>query len=638
MLVGLSFLAAFICCVALIPFIRKWAIKRGHVSLPRNDRWHHTPTPIFGGVGIVVAFFAGILFFYAVSKLKPDLLDSNLSLTIFGLFFGVIVIFFMGLLDDIYQLKPGIKLIGQLAATLIVVASGIRTDFFTPRVSIEQISVILNVLLSIGWIMGITNTINLIDNMDGVAAGISLIASVALSYLFWQTEAEIPLIISLSLSGSLLGFLIFNFPPASIFMGDSGSQFLGFTLATLAIIRQPQASNLVAILGVPALLFILPIIDTGLVAYTRILRGISPLEGGRDHTTHRLIAFGLNERQVLIILYSVAIIAGITAISIERIAYWLSLIFIPLILIGLALLAAYLGGLKIFVGPSTGDSKNSILVKLLNTLTYKRRLLELILDVFLVGISYYFAFIFVYGVETMSNIPENFIHSFPVVIMISIFILILFGIYRSIWQLISLNDIIRYFFAVLVIVPFVTLILPLLFGTGIFSIGLFILYGLFLFILLSATRASFRILNLVSSKLTTGNHKLVVSKNEQSITAEVNSYGASLEKVLIIGADTNGENTLRWIQINPQLGLLPVGFIALDKSLVNRRIRGLSILGSIEDIEKIIHNYFIDGIILPQSYLLKLREYDFWGLCVENDCWIRELVIELKEIKNHQKS
>jgi len=635
---GLAFLAAFLCCVAIIPFIRKWAIEKGHVSFPRNDRWHRLPTPIFGGIGIVIAFFISIFFYCAFAKYILGIPDYDVPLTVTGLFLGAIMIFLVGLLDDIRQLKPGIKLIGQIAATLIVIAAGIRTDFFTPRIAAEQFSVVLNVLLSIGWIVGITNTINLIDNMDGVAAGISLIASLALSYLFWQGGAEVPLIISLSLCGSLLGFLIYNFPPASIFMGDSGSQFIGFTLASLAIIRQPQASNLVAIIGVPALLFILPIIDTALVTYTRILRGSSPLDGGRDHTTHRLIAFGLNERQVLIILYSVAIVAGIAAISIERIAYWLSLIYIPLILIGLALLAAYLGGLKIFVGPTTGTENNSALVRLINTLTYKRRLLELILDVFLVGISYYLAYIFVYGVENMLQIPEIFIQSLPAIIMLSIFALFVFGVYRSIWQFISLNDILRYFIAVAVIVLLASILLPLLFGTGIFSIGLFILYGIFLFILLGATRASFRILNLASSKLTIGNHKTANLIRENSFPSDLGSAGVIRENILIIGADTNGENVLRWIQINPQLGLFPVGFISLDKSLVNRRIRGVRILSSIEEIDTVIFNYKINGIILPQSYIHNIKELNLVNICEENNCWIKELVFEFKDIRDQQKS
>jgi len=122
---GLAFLAAFLCCVAIIPFIRKWAIEKGHVSFPRNDRWHRLPTPIFGGIGIVIAFFISIFFYCAFAKYILGIPDYDVPLTVTGLFLGAIMIFLVGLLDDIRQLKPGIKLIGQIAATLIVISAGI---------------------------------------------------------------------------------------------------------------------------------------------------------------------------------------------------------------------------------------------------------------------------------------------------------------------------------------------------------------------------------------------------------------------------------------------------------------------------------------------------------------------------------
>ena len=141
-------------------------------------------------------------------------------------------------------------------------------------------------------------------------------------------------------------------------MGDSGSLFLGFTLAVLAIARQPQASNVFAITGVPTLLFLLPILDTTLVTLTRLLRGQSPVMGGQDHTSHRLIAFGFSERQTLMVLYTVAIASGVVAIAIETIDYWLSLILVPTVVIVLALLVAYLARMKV-VSSTTPPARRS---------------------------------------------------------------------------------------------------------------------------------------------------------------------------------------------------------------------------------------------------------------------------------------
>ena len=181
----------------------------------------------------------------------------------------------------------------------------------------EILAQLPNIVLTFFWLVGITNAINLLDNMDGLAGGISLITALILSYFFWQAGNFSLFLFSMALAGALLAFLIFNYPPASIFMGDSGSLFIGFTLAALAIAQRPQASNVFAVMAVPTLLFLLPILDTSLVTITRLLRGQSPAQGGSDHTSHRLVAFGLSERQTLSVLYGVAIFSGILAAALE---------------------------------------------------------------------------------------------------------------------------------------------------------------------------------------------------------------------------------------------------------------------------------------------------------------------------------
>ncbi|NJN44816.1 MAG: undecaprenyl/decaprenyl-phosphate alpha-N-acetylglucosaminyl 1-phosphate transferase [Anaerolineae bacterium] len=249
------------------------------------------------------------------------------------LYFGV------GLYDDFKPLTPTAKVGFQIIAAGIVVFSGYRTGFF----DIE----LLNILITMIWLVGITNAINLLDNMDGLAGGISFITAVFLCFFFWRIPGqEAFLLLALALAGGILGFLVFNFPPASIFMGDSGSLFLGFTLAALAIARKPQASNVFAVMSVPTLIFLLPILDTTFVAFTRLLRGQSPTQGGRDHTSHRLVAFGLSERQAVLILYALAFGSGAVGAVIESIDYTLGLVLIPVVVLSAALLAAYLGTSK----------------------------------------------------------------------------------------------------------------------------------------------------------------------------------------------------------------------------------------------------------------------------------------------------
>ena len=246
---------------------------------------------------------------------------TNIFLKRWSILVAVILMFSIGLYDDFKHITPPRKLVFQiLAATIVIFFGNITIEFFRWPVA--------NIMLTFFWPVGITNAINLLDNMDGLAGGVALITAGFLSIFFWSTGYPDLLVLSLALCGSIIGFLVFNFPPAKIFMGDSGSMFLGFTLAVLAIARRTQASNIIAIIGVPTLVLLLPILDTGLVAITRLLRGQSPAIGGKDHTSHRLVAFGLSERQAVLVLYGIAVISGLASIGLEALDYDLSLVLI----------------------------------------------------------------------------------------------------------------------------------------------------------------------------------------------------------------------------------------------------------------------------------------------------------------------
>jgi UDP-GlcNAc:undecaprenyl-phosphate GlcNAc-1-phosphate transferase len=333
------FISAGLCSLIIVNFIRRYSYKKGLVIEPREDRWHKKPTATFGGVGIFTAFFICMVLSYLVEK---SILQSH-----WGIILASILAFILGLLDDVFPISPIVKIVSQFLIATVVITAGYTTKFFTPRIPNEYIALVLNIALTYLWIIGITNAINLLDNMDGLAGGISLISAIILSFFFWNAGNQPLLFITLALAGSILGFLFYNFPPASIFMGNSGSSFLGLTLAVLAIAREPQASNLFAVLGVPTLIFLLPILDITLVTISRSVEGKSILKGGIDHTSHRLIAFGFSERKTLIILFGVALIAGISAGLLEYANYLVSLLLVPLMVIGFTILAIYLGEIKV---------------------------------------------------------------------------------------------------------------------------------------------------------------------------------------------------------------------------------------------------------------------------------------------------
>ncbi len=333
------FLLALALNLLLIPLVRRVSFKLGRVAQPREDRWHRQPTPTLGGVGMFLSF--------AISLLVCQLLFPGWAMGALGFLSGSLLMFAVGLYDEFRPMSPVAKLVGQILAATLVISLGYTSTFFTPRLQNNLLAQLPNILFTFVWLVGITNAINLLDNMDGLAGGISLITAGILGYFFWQA-GNLPLLwVSLALVGSILGFLVFNFPPAKIFMGDSGSLFLGFTLAVLAIAQQQQASNVFAVIGVPTLIFMLPILDTAMVTITRLMRGQSPARGGRDHASHRLVAFGLSERQALLVLYAVALSSAVMAALLESLNYWLSLVLAPLLILSLVLLTAYLARLKV---------------------------------------------------------------------------------------------------------------------------------------------------------------------------------------------------------------------------------------------------------------------------------------------------
>lgn len=593
---GLSILISLL----LIPLIRRQSLRRSYVARPREDRWHRAPTPVLGGVGIFAAFILSLLILSLIYGQRAEIR--------WGLLAGSGLMFLLGVYDDLRPVTPPAKLLGQILAATLVVFLGYTTNFFTPRIPDNIVAQIPNILLTYLWLVGISNAINLLDNMDGLAGGLALITAAILSFFFWQVDNTGLLLISLALGGSVLGFLVFNFPPASIFMGDSGSLFLGFTLALLAIARQPQASNVFAVMGVPTLLFLLPILDTILVTFTRILRGQSPIQGGRDHASHRLIAFGLSERQAVLALYAVALVSGVLAAVLESLNYLFSLLIVPVLVISMTLLTAYLGGLKI-KSAGVGDGQDKAITRFILDITYRRRLLEIILDFFLIGVAYYLAFLVGFDFSMNSARLELFLSTMPIAwagVYLSFFY---FGVYRGLWRYVGVDDLLKYLKAAIGGVGLLVLPVYLLNVPQTFPPAILVLFGVFLFLGLAATRSSFKILDQVYAPL----------------------VRARRERVLIYGAGDAGELALRWILMNPQLGYQPVGFLDEDAFKAGRQIHGVEVLGDLAHLESILAENQIDGLILS----LEASIGDGVGervisICSARQIWVRRLRFEFE--------
>ncbi len=551
---------AFLVSLLLIPVMKRLSQRFNVLDVPRRERWHRTPTPRLGGVAMFLAFAAGMIY----GLLRTGSLRWELLL-------GPGLVFALGLFDDLRELSPPAKLVGQILAAAVVVSFGNVIDFFDWTVP--------NVVLTFLWVVGITNAINLLDNMDGLAGGVGLIAAVFLSYFFWNARSPSLLIPTLALFGAVLGFLLYNFPPASIFMGDSGSLFLGYTLASISIARTARASNLFAVMGVPTLLFLLPILDTLLVTVTRILRGQSPVQGDSDHTSHRLVAFGLSERQALLVLYGIAVFSGVVGTVFESLDYALSLVLVPLLLVSFAILAAYLGRLKVV--SAYGQPPQGTITRLVVELTFKRRILEILLDFMLISLAFYLAFWTRFGFSLDDAALDLVFRSLPVALPIIYLSYFLLGIYRGLWRYVGLDELVRYARAVLVGAGLTAAALLLLFPAASFSPVIFFLFAVFLLLSLVASRFSFRVLD------------RIYGRQQAQRGRESN--------ILIYGAGDAGEMALRWILRNPELGYHPVGFLDGDPYKQGRRIHGVDVLGGLESLEAILAEKKIDGLILTPS-------------------------------------
>lgn len=266
--------------------------------MPRDDRWDKRPTPLLGGAAIYLSFIVGWIAF------APGTAGAYALVT------GGTLLFAVGLVDDFIDIKPYAKLVAQLIAAAII----LRFGFHLPWVNYHWI----NDVLTIFWLVGITNAISLLDNMDGLAGGISIIASVFLAITFLLNGQTAEVLLPAILAASVLGFLVFNFNPASIFMGDSGSMFLGFMLAGTALMSDTgRFRSLTSVLLTPVLTLMIPILDTCMVTITRKLSGRRISQGGRDHTSHRLVALGVSERRAVVMLYFFATVSGALALLVR---------------------------------------------------------------------------------------------------------------------------------------------------------------------------------------------------------------------------------------------------------------------------------------------------------------------------------
>lgn len=321
----IGFVTAFIFALLLTPVVKKFAVWVGAVDAPNHRKVHTRIMPRLGGLAIFAAFVAA---FFIIS---PAFDQYNVKMVV-GLLIGATIIVFIGALDDKYDLSPKVKLLGQVIAASVVVACGVQIDLVNAPFGDSSIDMgWLSIPLTIFWIVGVTNAINLIDGLDGLAAGVSGIATATILVMALIMGNVTVVLISVLLLGSIIGFLFFNFHPAKIFMGDSGALFLGFTLATLSILGFKQVTFVSFV--IPLLILGVPLSDTFFAIVRRIMNRTPISVADKSHLHHCLLQLGFSHRKTVLIIYGISILLGSAAVLLSQTELWVAVIILAVILV-----------------------------------------------------------------------------------------------------------------------------------------------------------------------------------------------------------------------------------------------------------------------------------------------------------------
>ena len=302
----LAFAVSLLVAYVMTPPVKRFAEKVGAIDVPKdNRRVHDHPIPRMGGLAIFIGFMLSLIFFVPMST------------KVTGLLVGSVIIAVMGGVDDIVSLNPWVKLAGQIVAALVAIRCGLVFDVISnPNIFAEETYIEigwLSIPLTMLWIVGCTNAVNLIDGLDGLAVGVSAISSLTMLIVSLFVSEPVVSIILAALTGACLGFMPYNLNPAKIFMGDVGSQLLGFVLSTASIMGLFKLHAIITFF-VPLLALALPLADTIFAFFRRILHGQSPFKADKGHFHHRLLAMGLNQKQVVAVLYGISAVLGLLAV------------------------------------------------------------------------------------------------------------------------------------------------------------------------------------------------------------------------------------------------------------------------------------------------------------------------------------
>ena len=569
---------------ALTPLVRTLAHRNGLLARPNRDRWHPDAIPVLGGFAIATAFFITIALATPLGPLVPLLIGA-------GLMFG------LGALDDLLHFGAGTKLAVQTIISAVVV-------FLMPPARIFGLAP-LDELLAVIWMVGITNAFNLLDNIDGLSAGIAVIAGVFLLAALTPSGTG-PLTYAVAaFIGAALGFLIYNVKPASIFMGDSGSLFLGSFLGGAALFAAPGLKVEVApVAAIPLFILLIPIFDTAFVSITRRLAGRSPLVGGRDHLSHRLVALGMDERRAVLGLYLLAALGGVIALALQHADFGWAAMLVASYMIILAGIGIVLGNVE----AHTRDADRPT-PPLVSEVAYRNRIVEVLLDLALVALAYYAAFRFRFRGDNFHHFLPYFATSFPLVIACQLAGLALAGKYRQVWRHLGASE-----------------LTGILKGIG-FGFAGSALLTLYMYRFVGFSRLVFVIDAVLLVFLLVGSRLLITTVDEY-----IRARRGAGQRVLIYGAGVQGRLLVRALLEDRSFSLLPVGFIDDDASKRRLRLEGVPVVGTFADLPTLLDSRDIVEVVVSTKAIDRMRIAEAAAVCRERGVQIRTMRFTLEDI------
>jgi UDP-GlcNAc:undecaprenyl-phosphate GlcNAc-1-phosphate transferase len=585
----LAFAISLTASVALCSGVRRSASTFGAVVPPRADRWHSQPTPTMGGIAIAVATVLG--FAVVVSHVNAGVLPAAwLPIPL-----AAVAMFVVGVLDDRVQLSPLAKLVSSLIiGAFLVFSLGQRLDNGLPWAY---------TLAGTIWFAGVCHAFNLLDNMDGLAGGVALIAALFFAWLLPSALGAPVVVLMVALAGALLGFLYWNRPPARLFMGDCGSLFIGAAIAGASLIPVvDERTSFPWTAVVVAAVLVVPLFDTGFVLVLRRLAGRSATRGGTDHVSHRLVSLGFSERSAVRILYLVGICGGATAWGLMAGGIEQTIPLAAIFAVVVTLIGIYLARVPAYNAQDFEALERSSFAPLLKDLTFRWHAGEVMLDLVLIVACYYFAYRLRFEGETLDNFLPYFTASLPVVLGCKLASLYGSGLYQRSWETFSLRDIAVVLRGVLTGSMLSVMAAAYFYRFQGFSRVVFMMDALLLTVAIVATRASFRSMSMVAA-----------SRSKRS------------RRVLVYGAGSFGQLIVREIRANPQWSMNPVAFIDDDPTKAHRWIMGVPVRGALSELEGALRKYKVDDVILSSPSINGSIERTIREVCATHDCRVRRL-------------